>query len=897
MEYRIRLNKYDSLTSVNKDNFVDIDLKQSTKLFPFPDVKDTIDQYEVFEKERSNCNNYRFILTINPYCSNVLFNPLTEIVKNEGSDKVEVITDLHNASDTEDARGTKNPTRNQMIMNTEYSKDSIGYEYHPGYDIFTNHILRNLTFKMVNKENNSGDINPDKWENFPLNENITKKEDVFNTIGDYMRYADGTIIKYNKRLNIEDTAKDLNKHLYLFDDLLSFTDSINMNLSEDNGWFGFVNNSTILAKERKNNKWNDINISRVLNNRKSCEFIDMYPDRSLFSFNPKYNKFKHRPEYNWNICLTYPYKNDYGHPVVRSLDGNTNALKVYKVKKTISTDGADILLFQTYTKHGLKRGDDIFIYYSNRNDKNYVKYENSVRITNVGDLNKSNDEYFFYINDMTLSEVVDIENDEFRITKIINGVESNYYIRLFKKIPNFKFRHENLTYDIGIDKDKFNEFVEENAFENGKMINFDKEQYQLAFSSTIYNDNITQITFTDNIDVEHIVDNYGKPLTDIFVTIIKNNKGYKEWYEDSDYKNDNIEYSHCFGKVTGGLKYYDGDSGNKEIKAQMSDVRLINNIGCFDSKSLKQLLDEFDDKDEITIDDDLFPGDIVEFNGNEVIENILDDVYFRFNTAQRELDISNSNYELFQYQEITADDYDEGDFTVTNYNANDINNGIVIGGITLNTRMRPEGYYYKAHYRIPIKSLGAINQSAHFEIKVKECSPIQTDGIYIKVTSTLTHGLSENDIVYICDDENDKWYETKVVYVETKNTFIINSVYEDGLNWIKLCEKINSKDKSEAFVLRRKNIDIPSYAVKVGKNKFLWRNVLNVGNRDAQDLPEYVFANGCFYLNKNINFFLKRQDGDGKSGLYCKETFPNDIYGNIKQPSNYEYKDESVVIC
>ena len=30
---------------------------------------------------------------------------------------------------------------------------------------------------------------------------------------------------------------------------------------------------------------------------------------------------------------------------------------------------------------------------------------------------------------------------------------------------------------------------------------------------------------------------------------------------------------------------------------------------------------------------------------------------------------------------------------------------------------------------------------------------------------------------------------------------------------------------------------------------------------------------------------------------YIVKKLPNDIYGNIKQLSNYEYKDESVVIC
>lgn len=906
-KHQIRLSSRDSLLSTNRDNFADLKLEQSTKLFPFPDVKETIDQYEVFEKERSECNKYRLILTINPFCTNILFNPLTEIIKNEGSDNPIVVDDFEKAKaqDTDGAKGVETPTRNQMIMNTEYSKDTIGFEYHPGYDMFTNHILRNLTFKMVNTESNNVSINPDKWNDF-VNETFNSSKDVFNTIGDFMRYADGEIIQYRKRTSIDkqnnELTKDLNKHLYLADDLLSFEDSINGNLTEENGWFGFVNNSSILSKERSGKKddnnndiWLDMDMCRVLNNRKSCEFIDMYPDRTLFSFNPKYNKFKHRPEYNWNICITYPYKNDYNHPIVTSGDG-TNALKIYSIEKTIGTDGADVLLVQTFTKHGLKRGDNIFFYYSNDNDNSYIKCEKSVKITNIGDLNRNNDDYFFYTTDMSLLDYTDVvlegENKTlFRFRKFVNGLESEYYIRIFKKLPNLKWRKENLTEDIANDKEKYEEYLNKNAKIDEKMIDFDKEQYQLAFASTIYNDNSTQITFTDSLDISNIVDNWGRPLTELYLTFVKNNKGYKEWYngERKTTKDVDIEYSHCFGKVTSGLMFYNGDGFFDEKKGLMSDVRMINNLGWHNSQSLEAYLTD-NLKEEITIDNETFAGDLVEFNANEVMENVLDDVYFRFNTAQRET-IANERYKLFQYQEITSDDYDLDNFTVTNYNADDING--------TSTVLRPEGYYYKAHYKIDVREFGSINQLAHYDLKVKQAVPTQNGGIYIKVTSSLAHGLSVDDIVFVC--EKDKWYETSVAYVIDKNNFIMNNVTtvdeneneKIEINWIKLCDGLNDG----TYKIRKKNKEIPNYAVKVGENKFLWRNVLRVGDKDATNLPEYVFSNGHFYINKVVNFFLKRQDPDGKSGLYSKNIFPNDVYGNIKTESNYEYKDVSEAIC
>lgn len=83
-----------------------------------------------------------------------MFNTLTEIIRNEGSNTnnekeencLEVITDEENskAQHTDGCYGIDNPNRQQMIMNTEYSKDNIGFIYHPGYDFFTNHLLRNF---------------------------------------------------------------------------------------------------------------------------------------------------------------------------------------------------------------------------------------------------------------------------------------------------------------------------------------------------------------------------------------------------------------------------------------------------------------------------------------------------------------------------------------------------------------------------------------------------------------------------------------------------------------------------------------------------------------------------------------------------------------------------------
>ena len=92
----IRTSETDSVKGLPSTMSVDVNLRQTTKTLPFPNVSSTLSQRNVDEEERQAGNNFRLILTIVPYCSNVLFNPLTDIIKDEGSYHVFVVTDVTN---------------------------------------------------------------------------------------------------------------------------------------------------------------------------------------------------------------------------------------------------------------------------------------------------------------------------------------------------------------------------------------------------------------------------------------------------------------------------------------------------------------------------------------------------------------------------------------------------------------------------------------------------------------------------------------------------------------------------------------------------------------------------------------------------------------------------------
>lgn len=637
----------------------------------------------------------------------------------------------------------------------------------------------------------------------------------------------------------------------------------------------------------------------------------------------------------------------------------------------------------------------------------YYESETYHKVTNVGDLSRNNDNYFFYTSDMSLlqdiynsyiryigkllqngTDIKDVpfsseyqEDDHkdiydedgklktnilnkilrytnFRIRRCVNGVKSTYYVRQFRKIPNLCARRREMTDEEKLHKSKFNGVFDNYIMDNATdpvdpqyQRGFKKETYQLAFSANIYNDNATQITFTDGIDTEGLTDNLGRPLSEIYYTIVKNNAGYKEWYENQKYDGDDIEFSHCFGKLTSGFEMYIDEDDTETSTApidywkKLSSVHHIANIvnSCSGTLPVKKDTESNSLEDDINYKDTYFMGDLVEFNSADFKEHEISKVMHRFNTAQREM-INNPHYSQYQYHEITADDFDKDDFSVTEYSA--------VGGIVDNDRNkadyatigRPEGYYYQAHYPIQIREYTKIKQSSHYTLRVAQAKPVQKNGILIQVKTSVSHGLSPNDVVYIYNESSDILYITKCVQTINRNTFLMspdydeyilnatdledkeivsnikttvrsgsseaydnkNSItYNNRFSWLELCNILNGTYKDDisypTLTLMRKNTDIPDYATYIGGNKYLWRDIINIGDMKSTELDDFIFANGYFYVTSRINFFLKRQDPFATNGLYFDgdslyPCFPNDPSGD-KQTENYYATKDTQVSC
>ena len=1043
----ILLNKQQSKKSVNVQNIIATQLKGGNKLLPQGTLFTSINENTLYDEERNACNIIRLNCVINPICSNVLFNNITEVVKNEGSPttvKSMTYGRKEGCWNDDELKGKVRCKESRMFMyggskefvrDTQVTSKECGYEYHCGIDIFNNHLLRNNTFKSVCYS--------------PLNERF------FNTINDYMRDENGSYIKgegYEGRILTK-------QHLYLQEDIETYENTIDKKLKEKNGWFGFINTGSFSVVDNNNEP---MDIFRVINYKRSCDFIQMYPSSDLWSFTPKYNPHIHRLEKNWNYCLTYPSTSTTKN--ITFIREANNALRAMYVDDRVKLkSGIEAIKIYSISKHGLKKGDFVNLYKNNdivlngcevkevendyvfylfsagvelidswyeltkedtatngqddfivKRDIPLAKYSfkiNGKEITQETETFKAENGWTIEVNengefetisyhgkvyDSTTVKKGDIrytieyvtentcclkdvyvnmdvqylitsnrtkvyngEGDEratyylidnkyvniddnaqdFSFKQVVNGGEVDYYVRIFSRLPNWKYCDKLVDKHQIYYADKYL-LPKYQSIEN----EFENHISQLAFAKNIYGDDMSQIVFTDDIDISYLRDNLGRPLSSIYLTILKNNKGYKEWYgkngvdieirkrkgdKDEDY---HIEYSHCFGmlncafrlskeslphvghnnsmqinNINSSFQYQGLDVEDIQLSTEIYDNAfnedtVINDSGIND-KSLWErpyrsrfstiLNDEIqygyvkEGEDEY-FGDVNFYGDLCSYSKKTLNETSIQQIEMRFNTAQREVGTLDKSYQYFNkmyYDEILSDDLDKQGFSSKEYVVN-------------NANQRKEGYCYHPHYEIPIKSFSNyITSQPSIAMTLVKIEAVSQDNhlvdMHYKMKTMNKHNLQVNDTVYmkytfvneviyyvcyVTDIIDEKWFEC-VVYDE-------NNKQMDVLDVIDVIK----------YKLFKKDSEIPDYAtfLKDGSCRFVWREMHNNGFDNNSPIEKYPFMNGAFYVNKQINLFVRRQDPNEYTSLQTGQ-FPNDKTPNIIKFENNYYKENDII--
>ena len=842
------LNENKGFDEVNQIQNLYVNLEGEQKLLPADDLRGSVDSYEQYLSEKDACKKYRLIFTIHPYCTNILHNHITEAVYHEGADDCKLYlkeSDVSQQLITYAAFKQVSNTAYTITKDTGYSSPDIqssipgvseinGYlNYNCGTDIFNNHLLRRKNFIVINPPS-------------------TVSEE-FNTIFDVVRDP------FQTEVTEDGTVGGTSLHIYNKDNLYSFKEALALRLKEENGWVGFTNTSILNTPMNTNDKMSDGNffirkktfggtINRVINNKPACTFIDMYPTREHYSFVPYFNEYRKRIEKNWEYVLTYPYKNEYDNFVVSDID-DINGL-ICKLDDTTVSDILEneprMITFKCHTKHNLIAGDKVHMYIIFHNNSGIIKRTidvvGDVIIGSVGKDGYDTYHYFTINTNDIASELSMIpsayrDNVYFRFARKSNDKACKYYIRLFKKLP--KFKNTSISAENGLTDDDIDSALAQTDFSS--TLN------KLAFSKTIYGDDVAQIIYNDDIEITGLRDNLGRELSVIYLTLIKTNKGHEKWYKQRAYSSSEVEISHCFGKVTSGFDLPEYTSKHEYNVHYIHNVEMDSVLENYIPESGNFL------ENDINGNQHVFYGDLVEFDENKVEEIILERIYHRFNTAQRE--INDPRFNELRVDDILSDDYATSGFTGTTHNIMCREPGHHgVSPYTYYANIVPEGYYYQAHY----------------PIKLREYSSTVNEGYHTIVNYTMDETAETSSNTFIIYTDKNYYFTSGDeiwLYKKSNNAKIIGIVMGvSGNDFTEVAFNLGETIDITDYKLFKPNRIKPStaYEMNDGTGKYVWRDFIPSSKlfRDS-NLYDTIFTNGSIYIHKDINFYLKRQDPFG----------------------------------
>ena len=230
---------------------------------------------------------------------------------------------------------------------------------------------------------------------------------------------------------------------------------------------------------------------------------------------------------------------------------------------------------------------------------------------------------------------------------------------------------------------------------------------------------------------------------------------------------------------------------------------------------------------------------------------------------------------------IVSDDYDHangfGDvWSAVTYYVNNIKTSTGLYGNSKDSdlmygNISPEGYFYNPHIRIPVRENNddASVSAAKYVNYTKSRLERVLQHYVVTIDSPVNYGFYKGDNIAFYNKKTMElnWGEiTSISGTEITLTFD-----GDSFSTIDKLTSDHFSPSSEERVLYAywSPNNVPTYAkLSEGARKFVWRTVV-APSEMAQDDELYntPFTNGRFYLEKNINFFLKRQDPNGKYGL------------------------------
>jgi hypothetical protein len=355
--------------------------------------------------------------------------------------------------------------------------------------------------------------------------------------------------------------------------------------------------------------------------------------------------------YNWNFYISYPHSNDYTKTL-----SNFNGFYAQWVAsegipfKTYFTNynGENLIMFECFVEHGLSVGENVQLSLSYTNPANNTEI-NLFEVYSLGNETVNSEKYYFAIQNIGYLNGFLSEGTIGKFKRVIdpnnlNETTSKYYVR----------KHIIL-------QDKTNLVLTNAGFEK-EIFSDDSKFFQAAFTSNntskIANKNGTNVynlTTQTSINIDGLVDNQNRPLTELYFTII--NKGKFGWFNEPVYQGNtslkqgwefNIDYPDP-------SPYWRRNPNNSNSDTQITTIEY--------QKTENNQTYTFYYNSDLNIGDTI-DGSFCEWNDYEQKEREISEIYHKF--------VLNRNIFL-----------DDNATTLTTNN--------------------PKGYYYKPHHNFTLR--------------------------------------------------------------------------------------------------------------------------------------------------------------------------------------------------
>jgi hypothetical protein len=346
-----------------------------------------------------------------------------------------------------------------------------------------------------------------------------------------------------------------------------------------------------------------------------------YPQYDEFSFIRTSGITGHVPfetkkydKYNWMVLLSYVYENDYRQILkyVHESD-NGNITTNYSVSegipyliKNTNFNGKNLITFYCGYNHNLNIGEWIEFDYEVNGNKYFQVYS-------IGDKSYGNENRIFSIFNLgyvsphfnddshgTFKRVIDINN--------ITETTSKYYVRKHKVLTDSK--------DVSLNYLGF----ENIPFPNKKKIEYaDLTPNNVERVAIKDGTRTVSFSFNQDLDINGLRDNWGRPITELFVTIV--NKGYMGWFNNPYGNNSAIQIGWEFNFLNNSISNWWNINNN------------INNTDNIPYNVLFANANTFYYNRDIN-KDHILKGDICEYNEYEMKENVLSKMVHKFSFNQ-----------------------------------------------------------------------------------------------------------------------------------------------------------------------------------------------------------------------------------------------------------------------